>query len=103
MSELKGIKQKLVPEGELNKAKEYLTGNTLMELESSDEMAEYFGGQEIFHRPLLAPQEYIEKIRKVTAVQVRGAARMLFKNNKANLAIIGPFKKGSHFKKIIKL
>ena len=102
-NELKEIKQKLVPEDELNKAKEYLTGNTLMELESSDEMAEYFGGQEILHRPLLAPQEYLEKIRKVTGKQVRDAARMLFKNNKANLAVIGPFKKGAHFKKLIRL
>lgn len=103
LNELKQIKQILPPENELAKAKEYLIGNMLMGIESSDEAAEYFGGQEILHRPLESPEDYIQKIRKVTAVRVCAVAKKLFKNNRANLAVIGPFKSGSHFKKLIRL
>lgn len=101
--ELKEIKEGLVLAEEFTKAKEYLLGNLLMNLESSDEIAEYFGGQEILHRPLLTPQKYIEKIRKVTPAQVRAVAQKLFKNNKANLAVVGPFRNSSRFKKLIRL
>lgn len=103
VKELKKIKKNLVPPKEFTKAKEYLLGNTLMGLESSDEIAEYFGEQEILHRPLLTPQRYLEKIRNVTPAQVRAVAQKLFRNNKANLAVVGPFKTGSRFKKLIRL
>lgn len=103
VGELKEIKKNLVSPEEFAKAKEYLLGNTLMGLESSDEIAEYFGGQEILHRPLLTPQQYLEKIRNVTPAQVRAVAQKLFRNNRANLAIVGPFRNSSRFKKLIRL
>ena len=103
VSELKLLKKDLVPPIELEKGKECLLGPLLMWLESSDETAQYFGSQEILHQKLMNPREYIDKIKKVTSVQVLDAARRLFKKNKANLAVIGPFKDHARLKKHIQL
>ena len=103
MEELTSIKKTLVPPMELAKAKESLLGNMIMDLESSDEVAEYFGSQEILHQPLRVPEEYIKKIRAVTGPQVRAAARKFLRSNTANLALVGPFKTPTRFKKLIRL
>lgn len=101
--ELKVLKKTLVPATELEKAKECLLGPLITGLESSDEITQYFGFQEILHQKLMAPREYVEKIKKVTAAQVQKAAQKLFRDNNANFAIIGPFNNSAPFKKHIRL
>lgn len=103
MGELKAIKESRVPADELLKAKEFLMGNTLMDLESSDEAAEYFGLQEILRQKLQTPEEYLKKIKAVSAAQVQTAAKKLFTASRANLALIGPFKNPVPLKKLIRL
>jgi predicted Zn-dependent peptidase len=103
MDELRAVKKNSISPEELQKAKEYLLGTTAMGLESSDEVAGYFGGQEILRRPLMSPEEYAAKIRTVSAAQVRAVAKKLFKNSNTNLALIGPFKTASKFKGLIRL
>lgn len=103
MGELKRLKKELVQKEELDKAKELMLGSMAMGLEASDELASYFGGQEIMRRKLMGAEEYAKKIRAVSSAQVRAMARMLFKNNKANLAVVGPFKNTARFKKLIRL
>jgi predicted Zn-dependent peptidase len=101
--ELIALKKELVSKEELEKAKEVLVSRVVMGLESSDELATYYGMLEILHRPLELPEHYAQKIRTVTAAQVRAAARMLFKTESANLALIGPYKSATPFKKLIRL
>jgi predicted Zn-dependent peptidase len=100
--ELKIIKAGLVEERELSKAKEFLIGNLLMDLESSDEAAEYFGEQEILRQKLQTPAEHIKKVRTISAKEVQAMARKLFVSKNANLALIGPFKNAEPFKKLLK-
>jgi len=103
LGEIRLLQQELVSPEELAKAKEYLLGNMTMNLEVSDELAEYYGVQEILHQPLLTPKEYAQKIRQVTPEQIKKVATKLFEDKKMNLAVIGPFKDASKFKKLFKI
>lgn len=102
LEECKKLKNQKVSEEELDKVKEYLIGNMKLSLESSDDIANFFGGQELLKREILDAPEKIKKIRKVTADQIQVLAKDIFKNNKLNLALIGPFKDSKRFLKILK-
>ena len=102
LEELKKTTEELVDEKELKKVKDYLTGNLMLGLESSDDLAEYYGIQEVLRKPVQDPKELAKKIRGVTAREVRTVARKIFKNERLNLALIGPFKSDERFKKILK-
>ncbi|KKR70463.1 MAG: Processing protease [Candidatus Nomurabacteria bacterium GW2011_GWB1_40_7] len=90
-----------ISEEELNKVKEYLIGNMKLSLESSDDIANFYGGQELLKRELKSTQEKAEEIRKVTAGEIQNLAKDIFKNEKLNLALIGPFKEKASFLKIL--
>ncbi len=96
------LKSYKVPEDELNKVKEFLIGNMKLSLESSDDIANFYGGQELLKREMVGAQEKAKKIRKVTANQIQNLAKDIFKNNRLNLALIGPFKEKAKFLKILK-
>ena len=87
---------------ELNKVKEYLIGNMKLSLESSDDIANFYGGQELLKREMKSAEEKAQEIRKVTASEIQNLAKDIFKNEKLNLALIGPFKKKIKFQKILK-
>ena len=96
------LKKEKISEEELKKVKEYLIGNMKLSLESSDEVANFFGGQELLKRELKSAEEKAEKIRKVTAQEIQNLAKNIFQNNKLNLALVGPFKEKTKFSKILK-
>lgn len=98
-NKLKNIK---VSEEELNKVKECLIGNMKLSLESSDDIANFHGGQELLKREIISAEEKAKEIRKVTADQIQSLAKDIFQNNKLNLALIGPFKDKAKFFKVLK-
>ena len=85
------LKKEKVSVPELNKVKECLIGNMKLSLESSDDIANFFGGQELLKREIKGVKDRAEKIRKVTANEIQSLAKDIFQNNKLNLALIGPF------------
>ncbi|MES2315470.1 MAG: pitrilysin family protein [Patescibacteria group bacterium] len=101
LAECKKLTKVKVDEEELNKVKEYLIGNMKLSLESSDDIANFYGGQELLKRELKTSDEKAEELRKVTATQVQSLAKEIFKNNKLNLALIGPFQNKEKFLKIL--
>ncbi len=96
------LKTKKISEEELNKVKEYIIGNMKLSLESSDDIANFYGGQELLKRELKNIEEKSAEIRKVTALQIQNLAKQIFKDDKLNMALIGPFKDKSKFLKILK-
>ena len=102
LSECRKLKIELVGEEELNKVKECLIGNMKLSLESSDDIANFHGGQELLKRKILEAEEKAKEICKVTANQIQNLAKEIFKNNKLNLALIGPFKDEAQFLKTLK-
>ncbi len=102
LDECKKLKEEKVNKDELDKVKEYIIGNMKLSLESSDDIANFFGGQELLKRELKTAEEKASEIRKVTASQIQTLANDIFKNNKLNLALVGPFKDKSAFLKVLK-
>ena len=90
----------ITPE-ELKKAKEYMTGRLTLEFEDSRAVAGYFGSQEILKREILTPRQYFAKINEVTEDQVVVVAKDIFRPEKLNLAIIGPYKDDQKFEKLL--
>ncbi len=103
IAEIETLKRDLVPADELSKVKEHLSGTMYLGLESSDDLAEYYGMQEVLRRDIRTPKEKEKLIRAVTAEDIRTIARKIFIEKNLNLALIGPFKDGSEFKKVLKL
>ncbi|MFW5884719.1 MAG: M16 family metallopeptidase [Patescibacteria group bacterium] len=99
LKELKKTAQELIPEKEIIKAKEYIKGKTLMSLESSSAVASFFGDQELFKKKPQKPEDLFKKIDAVTAEYMLKTAQNIIKNEKLNLAVIGPHKKEEEIKK----
>jgi predicted Zn-dependent peptidase len=102
LKECKNLILELVSEEELNKVKECMIGNMKLSLESTDDIANFYGGQELLKKEIKSAEEKARDIRKVTAKEIQALAGEIFKNNKLNLALIGPFKDTQKFLKILK-
>jgi len=92
MAELNDFKNNLVPTEELSKVKEHIIGMMYLGLESSDDLAEYYGTQEVMHREMRTPKEREKIIRAITAEDIRKMARKIFVDKNLNLALVGPTK-----------
>ncbi|PIR44094.1 hypothetical protein COV23_01645 [Candidatus Wolfebacteria bacterium CG10_big_fil_rev_8_21_14_0_10_31_9] len=101
LEELKKLANEPIPEKELVRAKEHLTGNLILSLETSNRMAEFYGGQEVTSGDMATPEQIIEKINLVTAEEIMTMAKEIFQNQKLNLALIGPFEDKEPFEKIL--
>ncbi len=102
LEECQKIKIEGISAEELTKVKECLIGNLKLSLESTDDVANFYGGQELLKREIKSLEEKASEIRKVTAGDVQALAKDIFRNNKLNLALIGPFKNGSVFSRMLK-
>jgi len=97
------IKNKRVAESELRKAKDYIKGRTILDMEESDEQAMFYAEQELLENKVLTLEEKFAKIEAVTANDIQRVAKDIFKPEKLNLALIGPFKDKAEFERLLKL
>ncbi|MEK9182639.1 MAG: pitrilysin family protein [Patescibacteria group bacterium] len=102
LEECRKLKNFKIDPEELDKVKECLIGNMKLSLESSDDIANFYGGQELLKKKMKSAEEKAKEIRKVTAGQIQELAKEIFRNKKLNLALIGPFKDKTEFSKILK-
>ena len=103
LKEYRKISQKKVPAGELKKAKEYIKGKMALSLESSDELAAFYGVHELLEKRILTPKEIYAKIDKVTSSDVLAVAKDIFRPEGLNLALVGPHKDHKAFDKLLRL
>ncbi len=102
LNECKRLKEELVPASEIKKAKDYIAGTTMLELETSDARAVFCCEQEVMKKKIESPAEIIERINAVTAEDVQSLAKEIFVNEGLNMAIIGRFKDGEEIKPYLK-
>jgi len=103
LEEFKKIKTEKVGEEELNKVKQYIIGSLRLGLESSDDIAGFFGGQEILKKSLRGAEDIIKEIKAVKAEDIQFIAGKIFKDEVLNLSIVGKFKEKEEFINILKL
>ena len=84
------FKKRQLSKNELYFAKEFLRGRMTLSLEHTEEIADFFGEQELFCGKILTPVEYMKKIEKVTASDIMKVARDIFRPKNINIAGIIP-------------
>ena len=103
LKEYNKISSKKVPLTELKKAKDYIKGKMALLLEPSDALASFCGLQELLEGGILTQKEIYDRINKVSAREVQCVAKDIFRPEKLNLALVGPFKENKKFQKILKI
>lgn len=101
LEEFQKIISEPIGDEELRRVKDHLTGNLIIGLETSDQLAGYYGGQEILTKEIISPKDLAKKIQAVEAKEIMAVAEDIFQNRKLNLAIIGPFEEKEKFEKIL--
>lgn len=90
LDEYRRIREEIVPEKELVKAKEHIKGSMAMHLESSDDIVSFLVDQEALKGEIILPEERFAKIDAVSSEDIRRVAEMIFRPERLNLASIGP-------------
>lgn len=88
---------------ELKKAKEFLKGHLVLDLEDSKSVAGYYASQEILEDRIENPDEVLRKTDAVTAEDVIAAGQEFFKDERLNLALIGKFEDRQRLESLLKL
>lgn len=92
-----------ITEKEISKAKEYIKGHTVLELEDSRAVAGFYGTQEMLEDGIDDPAQYLKKIDGISIHDVLAVAEKYLINSTLNLAVIGNFEDGQRFEKLLKL
>lgn len=103
VAEFKRLKEVSLAETELQKVKDHLVGGLMLGLETSDDLARFYGGQEIIERKMMTPQEIASRIQAVTPQEVKDVAQDLFRDKSLNLAVIGPIEAGDQLRSALKI
>ncbi len=90
LGECTRLTKELVSERELSKVKSFLIGNTKLSLEATDDIANFYGTQELFKHEMKTIEEKARAIAKVTPEEIRTMARKIFQTKHLTLALIGP-------------
>lgn len=105
MEEFRKLRDEEILDSEIKKAKEFIAGHVATGLETSDDLADFFGFQELMHEEIIKPSEKIKKIKAVTKEDIKKVLKQIMKPERLNLALIGPFtaRDEEKFKKLLKI
>ena len=101
LGEFSDLASNKVSDKELSKAKEFNKGHFILAMEDSRAVASRVATQLILEGKVRSVEETLAEIDKVTAEDVRAVAKDIFKPEKLNLAIVGPYQDKSKFARII--
>ena len=102
LDEFKKLKKPVSGE-ELKKAKDYFLGNMYLELETSDSLASFYGGQEILKGFSLSPDQIADETNAVKISDIQAIAEEIFQNKNLNIALIGKKENQSDLGKMFSL
>ncbi|MFA5052150.1 MAG: pitrilysin family protein [Patescibacteria group bacterium] len=88
---------------ELRKAKEYMKGKLILDLESSENVASWIGKQELLRKKVISPSEQIRRVERVTLKDIAVVAHDLLQTSRISLSLIGPYKDPAEFAALLKL
>ena len=92
IQEIVNIKQDLIGEDELRRAKDYLKGSLMLSLESTSSRMSNLARQELYFPRFSSFDEMLASIEGVTREQVQQVAQEFFQTDKVALAMLGRVK-----------
>ncbi len=103
LEQLSLLKDEIVSEQELTKAKELAKGRLLLRMEDSRNVAGWIGGQEILTSRILSIDEVLAIVSAITTDEIKKLAQELFISNQLRLAVVGPVNKDEPLEELLKL
>jgi len=105
LEELDKMKQEPVSGEELDKAKEFTKGRLQLQMEDSFSVASWAGRQEILEDRVLSVDEVLQNVDAVTTEDIQRVAQRLLRQEKLNLAVVGPYdaSQAEHFQSMLTL
>ncbi|RJO59416.1 insulinase family protein [Candidatus Parcubacteria bacterium] len=82
---------------ELNRAKEYMKGKFILDLEDSENLAGWLGKQALFLPEIKTVKTRLAEIDQVTSAKVKKLAKTIFQPRRFHLAVIGPYRQERAF------
>ncbi|MCU0680154.1 MAG: insulinase family protein [Planctomycetes bacterium] len=89
LAEYKKITKDGVSKEELQKVKDMIKGRLDLQLEASDNVAEWCARQMVTRGKIISILEFIKRINRVKAEDIKRVAKEIFVNSGLNLALIG--------------
>ena len=90
LAELARLRDELVPDAELEKAKRYLSGGMELRMDDTRHVASWIGGQEALHDRVLDLDEALAAVTAVDAPSIQRLAQSLFRDDVLRLAAVAP-------------
>jgi predicted Zn-dependent peptidase len=103
LEELDRLRQELVPETELIKAREYVKGRLVLGLEDSGAVSAWYGRQALLLDEMHTLDDVLAAYDAITADDVQRLAQTLFCGDQLYLAAIGPFGDGVELGELLRL
>ncbi|MBA3779431.1 MAG: insulinase family protein [Chloroflexi bacterium] len=101
--ELARLRDDLVPEAELAKARAYARGRLEIRLEEGRHLASWIGVQEALHDRVLTLEEALAAIDSVTSESVRALCERLIRDELLTLAVIAPGRRARRLERSFRL
>ncbi len=101
--ELARLRDELVPDEELAKAKAYLSGGLELRMDETRHLASWIGGQEALHDKVMTLDEALAAVAEVSAEDIRRVASGLIRDEVLRLAVVAPPKVGSSLDRSLRL
>ncbi len=102
MEQLNGL-QHDIPESELEKARELSKGRMLLRMEDSRSVAMWMGAQETLTGRVRTVDEVVERLDDVSTKDIERVAADIIREDKLNLAVVGPYRSDRRFRSLLKL
>ena len=103
LEELRKVRDDGIRAAELYKAKEYIKGKIALGMEDPQDKLEWYLGQEAFIGRIKTIKQTFEALDKVTLEQVERVAHEMIRNDRLNMALIGPFPDTKKFESKLKV
>ena len=84
------LSKKNIPTAELRRAKEYSIGSSRMSLERASSQNMRLGGSILAHGEIIEPEVVNDRIRRVTADEIREVACQILDPSRITMAVVGP-------------
>ncbi len=88
--ELRRLKEQLPGRSELNRARDFVLGQMELGQESTDNQMNWVGEQLLGYGKVIRPEEIKKHLCRVTAAEIRAAARDFLQPGRLNLAVVSP-------------
>lgn len=103
MREYRKVIKSGITEEELQKAKEIVSGRTLIKFEDSEDLAFHYALDEVLLSELITPKELLEKFQSVTRSDILNAIKKYFTEDRLGLSFVGPSLQKEKLNSIFKL